>query len=601
MTDSASSAGVHTEIRVMLTFAWAADRRRVILAFALLGLNALVASLFAWWLKLLLDAATAHDINKAVLAGIGISISIGGGAVLQYAGQRTQTILRQSTHALVDRRLIELVGGAPTLDILETPHDLDQLQALQRESWVLGACVPTILEFFTIGTRIVVTSVLLLNVHPLLLLLPLFGLPSLSLSSKTSGLFRLGNERAAPSARLAHHLYELATNAAPAKEVRIFRLGNELISRFHQTQGEIQCVHRRVNLVGQGLGLIGRGTFLIGYFAAISFVVTLAVEGRASVGDAALTAVLAGQVLGLITDSAEMLQLGLRNLAAAGRYLYLSNVAQQGRRDTASRIQTPARLVDGIRLDHVSYRYSLGANDILDDVSLTLPAGATVAIVGDNGARKSTLVKLLAGLYLPTAGTIRVDEHDLAELDIDHWRQRISAGFQDHARFDLLMRESIGVGDLQRLDDPVAVMSALERAGAADLLDAMPAGLDTQLGPSWPNGIDLSGGQWQKIALGRAMMRARPLLLLLDEPTAALDADTEHRLFERWTSAATELRAATGAVTILVSHRFSTVRMADLIVVLDNGRILEMGTHSELLHNGGRYAELFELQARAYR
>lgn len=601
MTDSPSSVGVRTEIRVMLGFAWTADRRRTVLVFVLLGLQALVASLFAWWLKVLLDALAAADADRAVLAGLGIAVSIAGGAVLQYAGQRIGTILRESTHALVDRRLIELVGGAPTLNILETPEDLDQLQALQRESWVLGASIPTILGFFTTGIRIGMTSILLLNVDPLLLLLPLFGLPALLLSSKTGGLFRLGNERAAAPARLAHHLYELATNAAPAKEVRIFRLGDELTHRFHQTQTDIRRIHRHVNLVGQGFGLIGRGTFLIGYFAAITFVVSRAVNGHASIGDVALTAVLAGQVLGLITDSAETIQLGLRNLAAAGRFVYLSNVAQTMRRVVTADRPMPTRLVDGIRLDRVSYLYPLGATDTLHDVTLHLPAGATVAIVGDNGAGKSTLVKLLAGLYLPSTGTIRIDGDDLADFDADRWRQCTSAGFQDHARFDLFLREAIGVGDLPSIDNSIAVTDALERAGAADLLDTMPAGLDTQLGPNWPDGIDLSGGQWQKLALARAMMRTRPLLLLLDEPTAALDADTEHRLFERWTAAASELRRSTGAVTVLVSHRFSTVRMADLIVVLDQGHILETGTHSQLLHAGGLYAELFELQAQSYR
>ena len=235
------------------------------------------------------------------------------------------------------------------------------------------------------------------------------------------------------------------------------------------------------------------------------------------------------------------------------------------------------------------------------DVNLLLPAGATVAVVGDNGAGKTTLVKLLAGLYLPTNGRISLDGVDLAELDPDQWRQRISAGFQDHARFEFLAREAVGIGDLTRLDDDAAVTAAMDRAGAADLLETLPHGLATQLGPAGDGGIDLSGGQWQKLALGRAMMRTTPLLLLLDEPTAALDADTEHQLFEHWTTAAHQLRQTTGAITVLVSHRFSTVRMADLIVVLDHGAIVEVGSHAELMSHDGLYAELFELQARSYR
>ncbi|MEQ4209504.1 ABC transporter ATP-binding protein [Actinopolymorpha sp. B9G3] len=194
-----------------------------------------------------------------------------------------------------------------------------------------------------------------------------------------------------------------------------------------------------------------------------------------------------------------------------------------------------------------------------------------------------------------------IDGANLAALDPDRWRQRVSAGFQDHARFEFLAREAVGIGDLTSIDDPRAVAAALDRAGATDVPHTLPAGLDTQLGPNWPGGTDLSGGQWQKIALGRAMMRRHPLLLLLDEPTAALDADTEHRLFERWTSAATQLRHDTGAITILVSHRFSTVRMADHIIVLDRGRITETDSQDQLLAHGGLYAELFNLQARSYR
>ena len=261
----------------------------------------------------------------------------------------------------------------------------------------------------------------------------------------------------------------------------------------------------------------------------------------------------------------------------------------------------PAALTAGIRLDAVSYRYPGRSEETLSEVSVLLPAGATVAIVGDNGAGKTTLVGLLAGLQRPTAGRILIDETDLADLDPQDWRERVSAGFQDHARFEFSIQQSVGLGLLPRLDDAVAVTAALDRAGAADVAENAPAGLATQLGPSWPGGVDLSGGQWQKLAIGRAMMRTDPLLLLLDEPTAAIDAETEHELFARWTEAASATRRRSGAITVLVSHRFSTVRMADLILVLRDGGICERGSHAELMAAGGVYAELFELQARAYR
>jgi ATP-binding cassette, subfamily B, bacterial len=234
-------------------------------------------------------------------------------------------------------------------------------------------------------------------------------------------------------------------------------------------------------------------------------------------------------------------------------------------------------------------------------VTLTLPAGATVAIVGDNGAGKTTLVNLLAGLCHPTAGRILVDGTDLAELDPETWRQRVSAGFQDHARFEFSAQRAVGLGRLAELDDAAAATAALRRAGAGELPERLPAGLQTQLGPGWPAGVDLSGGQWQKLAVARAMMRPDPLLLLLDEPTAAIDAETEHELFARWTLAVSSIRERSGAITVLVSHRLSAVAMADLIVVLQAGQVHEIGSHAELIAAGGRYAELFDLQARGYR
>jgi ATP-binding cassette subfamily B protein len=237
---------------------------------------------------------------------------------------------------------------------------------------------------------------------------------------------------------------------------------------------------------------------------------------------------------------------------------------------------------------------------VLDDVSLTLPAGAVVALVGENGAGKSTLVKLLAKMYEPTSGRILVDDVPLARVPADAWRARLSGAFQDFFRFELRARATVGLGDVERLDEEPAVTAAVARAGAEDVVTRLPSGLDTQLGPTWPDGVDVSFGQWQKLALARGFMRERPLLLVLDEPTAALDAETEHALFERY-AAAGRVDNPDGRITVLVSHRFSTVRMADLIVVMDGARVVEVGTHDALMARGGPYAELYGIQAAAYR
>jgi ATP-binding cassette subfamily B protein len=259
----------------------------------------------------------------------------------------------------------------------------------------------------------------------------------------------------------------------------------------------------------------------------------------------------------------------------------------------------PERITDGIRLDGVSFVYPGTTRLVLEDVDLQLPAGAVVAVVGENGAGKSTLVKLLCKLYEPTAGRILVDDQPLSRIDPLAWRERTAGAFQDFFKFEFRARRSIGVGDLPNVDEEPAVVDAVGRAGAEDVVRRLVAGLDTQLGPTWPEGVDVSFGQWQKIALARGFMRTEPLLLVLDEPTAALDAETEHALFERYAGAVRQA-SANGRITILVSHRFSTVRMADLIVVLDGSRVVEAGSHEDLVARGGTYADLYAIQARSY-
>jgi len=252
-----------------------------------------------------------------------------------------------------------------------------------------------------------------------------------------------------------------------------------------------------------------------------------------------------------------------------------------------------------LRMEAITKRFA--GVTALDAVGLTLERGEVHALVGENGAGKSTLVKLLCRFYDPTGGRITVDGVDLATIEQNAWRGRIAAGFQDFVKFELLAHESIGVGDLPLLDDLHAVDRAVDRGAARDVIEDLASGLETPIGTSHPEGgTELSGGQWQKLALARAMMRERPLLLILDEPTSALDAHAEHMLFGRYAESARAVARATGGIAIFVSHRFSTVRMADLIVVVDGGRIAEHGTHEQLVAHDGIYAELFALQAAVY-
>jgi ATP-binding cassette subfamily B protein len=284
-------------------------------------------------------------------------------------------------------------------------------------------------------------------------------------------------------------------------------------------------------------------------------------------------------------------------LDSAQRLAWLEDLAAQQNAHVDESV--PDRLTEGIRFEGVSFVYPGTSREVLEDVDLTLPAGSVVAVVGENGAGKSTLVKLLARMYTPTSGRITADGVDIGHVDVEQWRERLAGAFQDFARLEFLAATTVGLGDEPRQDDRAAVGSAVDRAGASSVVDDLGQGLDTQLGPSWDGGVDVSFGQWQKLALARGYMRPEPLLLMLDEPTAALDAETEHALFEQFAVGARK-EAANGRVTVLVSHRFSTVRMADLIVVLDGARVAEVGSHDELMARAGPYAELYSIQAQSY-
>jgi len=586
--------------RIMLGFAWRSDRRLACEVLAVRIIGAVLTALFALWIGYLTDAVAHRDGRAAAWSGGLIVLSIASGALLNYAAARMTRALSDKTHHEVQRRLLRLVGGSPTLEITETPAHLTQLERLQEASWEFGDVIPALINAAQLAIQLVVTLVLLATVDPWLLLLVLFGLPVVVFGPKASFVWYTAQQLASEPARRMSVYWNLGTDAASAKEIRLFRLRPTILAGYTAAADESLTIQLRHIVQGQLIGVGSRLFFCLGYLGALVLVVHRVLTGAAPLGSLVTTAVLGGQLLSVVAASSTLAVWTSQVMIAASRFVYLDRLGTSLRDSSRMTGSVPDRLQQGIRLHDVSFRYPGRQQDTLDGVDLLLPAGATVALVGDNGAGKSTLIKLLSGLYPPTAGTISIDGTDLATVDPDRWRERLSAGFQDHARFEFIAQETVGIGDLDRVDEPAAAIGALGRAAAEDLLVALPSGLATQLGPAWDGGIDLSGGQWQKLAIARAMMRRRPLLLLLDEPTAAIDAESEHRLFTGWTEAARELRAAAGAITVLVSHRFSTVRMADLIVVLQDGRITEAGTHAELMDAGGRYATLFNLQARAY-
>jgi ATP-binding cassette subfamily B protein len=568
----------------------------MLVAFGLSLLSALPDALIAVWLKLLGDGVLGHRPRLVLAAAIGLGVSATATWFLRTVSTRLQRRFRDKVTIALESHVARLLASISTIAHQERPDYLDRLSVLRNQIFMLDHMYMSV--FSTAGwiLRLGVTVALLASIHPALVLLAAFALPTVLTSTWRPGVERTAQERGAQSSRLARHLFTMATTAPPGKEVRVLGIGARLMRQrreaWERWYGPVAAA-RWGSAVWHTLAW---AVFGAAYVGAIVFVSTRAAS---TPGDVLLVLAAGSRLSAYI--GATVGEIGfLRGVWMDGsrRLAWLEDYAASiaGTADRA----VPAEVRDGIRFDHVSFTYPGTSRVVLDDVSLTLPAGAVVAIVGENGAGKTTMVKLLAKMYEPTKGSIFVDETPLARVPAEAWRARLAGAFQDFFRFEFIARHSVGLGDVPRMDDEAAVVSAVDRAGASDVIVKLASGLETQLGPTWPGGVDLSFGQWQKVALARGFMRDDPLLLVLDEPTAALDAETEHALFERFAAASRDT-SGNGRVTVLVSHRFSTVRMADLIVVLDGARVAEVGSHDDLMARGGPYAELYSIQAEAFR
>jgi ATP-binding cassette subfamily B protein len=576
------------------SFSFRADPGRAAVGLVLTVSNSVGLPVFSFLLKVLVDSVLAHDRARVILAAVGFGVGYFLFIVTSLTSQRIQMRLQEKTGFLT--------GGAPSLEHHERADYLDEIELLRTQRFQLAQTFGSLVANLGTLAQLAGTVILLGRMHPLVALLPLFGLPSMWAATRAERIRQDSLTDSAERVRLARHLFEVGTTAGPAKEVRVFGLRAELADRHDRTWASVTAQQDAATRKGAALHMGGWSVFGIAYFGAVSLVLHEALAGRSSVGDVVLSLTLGRQINGQVQNVAFMATWLLENLKTARRFIWLEDhvAGSVAALSPAAPAEIPDRLNVGIDLVDVDFRYAGADHDVLSGVNLRIPAGATVAIVGDNGAGKTTLVKLLSRFYEPTSGEILVDGVPLRHMQPEAWRDRLAAGFQDFARFEFLARHVVGVGDVPRLDDVGAVTEALRRASAGEVAAMLPSGLDTQLGRSFANGVELSGGQWQKLALGRAMMRRAPLVLLLDEPTAALDAQTEHELFERFSGAARRVGDSSGAVTVLVSHRFSTVRMADLILVIDGGRLVESGTHHELMADRGLYAQLYALQARAY-
>ncbi|MFJ2172764.1 ABC transporter ATP-binding protein [Streptomyces sp. NPDC087851] len=527
----------------------------------------------------------------AVLIGVAAHMTAAAGNRTRYNYQHDLT---DRVDLEVNREILTATASIPTLEHLERPDYLNRLELLRRHTSALaGSCwALTDTGIAVIGAGL--SLWLLIGVHPALAALALLALPPLWAAKRAQRSLAGARTTTAEDQRLEERVHRMFLAPESGKEIYLAGADAVLDETAHAARTRVVNAVLKARLGATGWQLTGWVCYAAGFIAALVLTVSLVARGAASLGDLMLVITLGTQLRFQIHATVS----GFSRIAEAGHatdhYLWLSAYARRQRPTGAG--QAPRKLEHGIQMRDVTFAYPGSHEPVLSGVNLTLWPGSTVAVVGVNGAGKTTLVKLLSGMYAPTAGQIEVGGIPLGELDTTAWRRRLTGAFQDFVRFQLPVRHTVGIGEPDAMDDREEVARAVREAGADPIIARLPEGLDTQLGAVY-GGAELSQGQWQRLALARALMRRHPTLLVLDEPTAALDPQAEHELYEVFMRQA---GVDPGRITLLVSHRFSTVRGADHIVVLDSGRVTEQGTHVELMAAGGRYAELYITQAAAY-
>ncbi len=577
---------------------------------ALLVLWSLVPVMQVWLLKWLIDLLSAllplagrHTsmLDGRLLIVLAVlyllTLLLPGG--LQPLQDGLAATIKERAVAEVDRRIMLASARLVDLQRIEAPSFHDEVKLIRQCSYE----VPQMLGMLSIGPGTMLTLggllLLLAHIHPVLpLALLLVGIPYLRARRRLEEEKYRSMADYSRVAREMEYYTRLALEPAVAHEVRVFGLGDFLLQRFRQRRDKAMAEGQRLRLHEFVQTFAFSGMMALVLAAAFTYTVLQVSAGQLQLGDIALYlgAVVQAQdcamVLGNFFASLHRLQLHLRSL-----FDFLDGarpaiaLPPEGQGSPA-----PTQFKEGVELRDVHFRYPGGSQDVavLQGVNARLPTGKVTALVGVNGAGKSTLVKLLTRMYDPTSGLILLDGSSLAHYELASLRSRMAVVYQDFARFALTLRENIAVGDLQTEPDIQRIEQAARWSGADQVVAKLPEGYATELTRRFEGGVELSGGEWQKVALARSFLRDAALVIL-DEPASALDADAEYQLFQHFR----ELIA--GKTALLISHRLSTVRMADQILVLDGGRIVEAGSHAELIVKGGHYASLYQMQAGRYR
>ncbi|MEU8709158.1 ABC transporter ATP-binding protein [Streptomyces sp. NPDC048565] len=585
-------------LRFVLTTGPRIDRLRSLLVVAVAILEQATGIGLAVLLGLFSEVASKHSTGGVATLALCVAVFVMLTQGTFIAGYFTRLRLQEEIQNEVERQFVDVVGTTPTLEVHERADRSDKAAVVRGARGEIGPGFDRIMWLLGAALALVVSAVLMASVVPVLAVLPLFAVPAVLATQAADKKRGQAVQRATPRTRLAGHLFTLATTAGPGRETRLFGLEGELRRRHHEEWDaggrDIARTDGRARVPVALAWLF----FVLAYAAAVVLMVRGGLSGDASLGLVVAAVAVSSQITGQVQSLLNLTFWSLESLRATRAFLGVVEDSDVERAAVvpATPVKAPVGLERGIKVEGLSFRYWNRDEPSLNDIDLELPAGAVVALVGENGAGKSTFVKMLSGLYRPSAGRILVDGTDLATFAPEDWRDRITAAFQDPVHIEMSLKDTIGLGRLEHRDDPERIIEALRTAGGDKLLASLPEGLQTRLGRKSWDGKELSGGQWQTIANARAAMRQAPLLRILDEPSASLDARAEEWLFQQYA----ELSRLEGGVSVLVTHRFTTARAADLIVVLDGGRVVEVGTHDTLSQADGLYAELFRLQARYF-
>ncbi len=581
--------------RHTLSLAWRSDRRATLVLGALVLLETSAAVGFALSQRWIVDNAATGVVAALVLAAV-----LGGfAAAVNAAGNRIVNILQQGLAERVDLSLNEEIIGIstrlPSLEHLERPEFHDRVSLLSKSTYELAQSGMGLARTASATISVVLSVILLSSVHIALGLLVLLAFPPIWMSMIAQRHRADAQKRAAADERRDERLQRLAVEPESAQQIRLMGAESTIDTWADDAKARHLRIRDRGLLAAIGWELIGWTIYTLGFAATIALAVGMVGSGVATLGSFVLAVTLATRLRGEVRRAVESIKQVARAASAAEHYLWLKDY---DRSETAAAGASPVKgPVAQIELRDVGFTYPGAERPVLHGIDLTLEAGQTVALIGLNGAGKTTLVKLLTGMYVPTEGAVLLDGRPLTDIDAASWRRRTTGAFQDSFRLKTTVSEAVGVGDLEQAGDAERIRIAIEATGVHTFVDRLPEGTETLLDRSM-GGHELSGGQWQRLALARAHMRSDSNLQVLDEPTAALDPQAEHEVHELYT----ERTAGTaGQITLLVSHRFSTVRMADLIVVLKDGTIIERGAHRDLVASGGAYANLYESQAGQYR